>query len=138
MIDIKELKIGNVVKSFNRNVLIEEISGKGINYSPMDEDYEYSEDDLYPIPITEELLEQLGFFKEEYSICHDFEFKKWIDGYPITINNLSNSRYRDYYIHIDNRVYETILGADIQYLHQLQNAIYFATNNELDVKNIIK
>lgn len=138
MIDINELRIGNLVKSFRKNILVEGIGKKGINYSFMDEEYEYEEDELYPIPITEELLLKLGFIKEEETISHDFEFKKWIDGYPITVSDLSNTKDRDYYVHIDNRLYETILGADIQYLHQLQNAIYFAIRHELDVKNIIK
>lgn len=138
MIDIKELRIGNLVKSFRKNILVEGIGKKGINYSFMDEEYEYEEDELYPILITEELLLKLGFIKEEDSISHDFEFKKWIDGYPITVSDLSNTKDRDYYVHIDSRCYSTILGADIQYLHQLQNAIYFATKNELDVKNIIE
>ena len=38
MIDIKELRIGNLVKSFRKNILVEGVGKKGINYSFMDEE----------------------------------------------------------------------------------------------------
>lgn len=96
---------------------------------------------FYPIIITEELLLKLGFIKEKDSLCNHFEFKKWIDGYPITVNSLSNTQDKDYSVHIDSRCYDTILRADIQYLHQLQNAIYLTTNRclyKLNANNIIE
>lgn len=146
MIDINELRINDVI--FNKEdkvncsvCIIDAHIGVNTVYvydSQSEDEYSYPKDYYDPILITEELLLKLGFIKEEDSISHDFEFKKWIDGYPITVNDLSNTKDRDYSVHIDNRDYETILGADIQYLHQLQNAIYFATKHELDAKNIIK
>lgn len=139
MIDIKELRINDVIFNKEDNVnccvhTIDRTMGIDSIYAIDSENvYNYPKDYYDPIPITEELLEHLGFQKEEDSISHDFEFKKWIDGYPITVSNLSNTIDRDYSVHIDNRDYDTILEADIQYLHQLQNAIYFATKHELEV-----
>ena len=151
MIDINELRIGSYIgyyKNGFENIIYDTI--KSIYFNDEDEAYHFefdkpnfvhshlTKEGMTPVPITEGLLLKIGFIKEEDSISHDFEFKKWIDGYPITVSDLSNTKDRNYYIHIDNRLYETILGADIQYLHQLQNAIYLATKQELDVSNILK
>jgi hypothetical protein len=151
MIDINELRIGSCIgyyKNGFENVIYDTI--KSIYFNDEDEAYHFefdkpnfvhshlTKEGMEPIPITEELLEHLGFQKEEDSISHDFEFKKWIDGYPITVSNLSNTIDRDYSVHIDNRDYDTILEADIQYLHQLQNAIYSGTNEELNIEILLK
>lgn len=150
MIDINELRIGNCIsyyKSGIENIIYDTI--KSIYFNNEDETYhiEFNKPNfihshltvkgIVSIPITEKLLEQLGFNKEEDTICHDFDFKKWIDGYPITIRNHSNTIDKDYYVHIDNCDYDTMLSATVKDLHQLQNAIYFATKKELDVSNII-
>lgn len=100
--------------------------------------WEEKYEDIKPIALTEELLLIFGFKKEQDNICGDYEYTIYIGEYPIRINKYSNTINRDWNIHIDNNVHDTILSADIQYVHQLQNAIYFATKQELDVSNILK
>lgn len=92
--------------------------------------------DIKPIEITEELLLKIGFKKEYDNICKKYNYGLFVNGCPVTIGTYSNMADRDWSIHIDNKDYETIFSGDIQYIHQLQNAIYFATNAELEIKII--
>ena len=81
MIDINELRINDVI--FNKEdkvncsvCIIDAHIGVNTVYvydSQSEDEYSYPKDYYDPIPITEELLEQLGFFKEEDSTSHDFE-----------------------------------------------------------------
>ena len=137
MIDIREIRIGNLVKSFRHNILVEGVEKRGINYSFMDEEYEYLKDELYPITITEDILLQLGFKKEVDDIIKREYYRLRLNGFCIDINKWSNTLGRDYGIHIDNSCCDSVLRGDIQYLHQLQNYIYDATKQELDITNIL-
>jgi hypothetical protein len=49
-------------------------------------------------------------------------------------NEHSNSKGKDWSIHIDNSDYDSILYGDIQYLHQLQNYIYDACGLDIEYK----
>ena len=137
MIDIREIRIGNLVKSFRHNILVEGVEKRGINYSFMDEEYEYLKDELYPITITEDILLQLGFKKEVDDIIKREYYRLRLNGFCIDINKWSNTLGRDYGIHIDNLCCDSVLSGDIQYLHQLQNYIYDSTKQELDITNIL-
>ena len=137
MIDIREIRIGNLVKSFRHNILVEGVEKRGINYSFMDEEYEYLKDELYPITITEDILLQLGFKKEVDDIIKREYYRLRLNGFCIDINKWSNTLGRDYGIHIDNLCCDSVLSGDIQYLHQLQNYIYDATKQELNINDIL-
>lgn len=89
---------------------------------------------LDPIPITEELLLKNGFTKrlliegnEKYDDWVGFE--KEVDGYHLSIRHCSNTIERDWLVHIDNEYRCTVGSMDVEYVHQLQNAL-----NILDVK----
>ena len=90
---------------------------------------------IQPIPITEELLLEIGFKKEQdETFSGDYDYTMCIGECFIRINIYSNTINRDWNIHIDNNVHDTILSADVQYVHQLQNAVYFATDKEINIK----
>ena len=91
-----------------------------------------------PIKITEDLLLKLGFQKEVDKISRKGFYMYLPNGFRIDINKYSNTIGRDYGIHIDNLSCDSVLRGDIQYLHQLQNYIYDATGEELDVKELFK
>ena len=80
--------------------------------------WESKEEDLKPIPLTPEVLENIGFFVD---------------------NNKAHIVYNEFgNIYQLNRVGEsfqsTYLATEIPYLHTLQNHYYFSTNTELTYK----
>ena len=114
MIDIKQLRVGNLI-----------YGGKGIDliFDVQPQDFETIE--KYPhnylsIPLTEELLIKCGFEKQM-----SWTFK--ID--------LIGNKYLVYYLgekgwSIGNKDYSDF---DCKYLHQLQNLYFALTNKELEV-----
>lgn len=97
---------------------------------------EYVEN-LTPIILTNEILTKLGFRVSNHSFKHDIGTVEptyaWVkDGVYINKADSDESRifaweqYDDAYLVIECR-----------YLHQLQNAFYSITGEELDVKNIL-
>ena len=81
---------------------------------------------LEPITITEELLLKNGFVKKvliEGNERYDdwVTYKKEVNGYFLEIHHCSNSIERDWSIYVDNDHHCSIGGADIEYVHQLQN-----------------
>ena len=142
MIDIKEIRVGNYfnlenekeivfvdsILSLDKEILYSTINSK--KYSFVGLSY------LLPIKITEDLLLQLGFQKEVDEISKEGFYMYLPNGFRIDINKYSNTLGRDYGIHIDNLSCDSVLSGDIQYLHQLQNYIYDATKQELNIENI--
>ena len=142
MIDIKEIRVGNYfnlenekeivfadsILSLDKEILYSTINSK--KYAFVGSSY------LLPIKITEDLLLQLGFQKEVDEISKEGFYMHLPNGFRIDINKYSNTIGRDYGIHIDNLSCDSVLRGDIQYLHQLQNYIYDATKQELNIENI--
>lgn len=159
MIDVKELRIGNLISftypfsSDDKNKMVGEVKRIGIPPEPKmfgTEDmsinilasYEIycQKSDIirhpsscFPISITEDLLKVTGFRKQVNKITNTIEYILVINNYSIRVTKFSNTIGKDYNIHIDNCDMDTIRTADIQYLHQLQNEIYNAINQELNV-----
>lgn len=78
---------------------------------------------LNPILVTEEFLETHGFRKEKDKILG---WDQWVSGDRLVIiSKLSNTTGRDWSVHVDNEVCETIGAFDVQYVHQLQIALWF-------------
>jgi hypothetical protein len=102
-----------------------------------DRDASFDDSYYFPIPINEELLLSLGFKKEVDDIIKREYYRLRLNGFCIDINRYSNTLGRDYGLHIDNDCCDSVLSGDIQYLHQLQNYIYDATKQELDITNIL-
>ncbi len=120
MIDIKTLRIGSHVEYKGKIVRIcslktnmanyDEGKGKPRCYSCMKAYYKY----LRPIPITPELLNELGF---EYRDNTYWEI--WYLG-SFTIEGKEHSSYFDYDGHIP-----------LKYLHELENLYYMVYGKEL-------
>lgn len=124
----KELRIGNIVIDDEGNtVIIEQITGDNILESakvsrPTEKGNRllYSSN-IYPIPLTEEILLKCGFKKTNYDSY--FETKKWSNGESIitvtdddclvSMENTFNKRCED--------------------LHQLQNLYFALTGQELTI-----
>ena len=143
-IDIRELRIGNIVDSAEYGrLIIDEI------YTHMGNELSCQElksrkgrilplSYVFQVYIDEFLLRGLGFKKEVDEVIHVYEYNLCVNNYFIRIGKYSNTLGRDYNIHIDNQNRDSVSCTDIQYLHQLQNAIFDATGKELNVKELFK
>ena len=143
-IDIRELRVGNIVDSaeYGRLIIDEIYTHRGNELSC--QELKSRKGRILPLSyvfqvyIDEFLLRCLGFKKEVDEIIYIYYYNICVNNYFIRISKYSNTLGRYYNIHIDNQVHDSIYSCDIQYLHQLQNAIYDATGEELDVKDLFK
>lgn len=121
MIQPNELKIGNLVYA-GVNFENSDIT-KPLGLVPIKVQMGFtSTENLYPIPLTPEILEKAGFKKLSY----DFEFWK-------------NSMWRLKQHKLNNEWYLTHCGEEvdcikIKYLHQLQNLYFALTGEELNIE----
>lgn len=142
--DIRGLRIGNIVDSAEYGrLVIDEI------YSHMDAELSCRVlrsglgkilpiSYVFPVYIDEFLLRNIGFKKEVDYVIHIYEYNLCANNHFIRIGKYSNTLCRDYNIHIDNQNRDSVSCTDIQYLHQLQNAVFDATGEELNVNELLK
>jgi len=88
---------------------------------------------LEPIEITEDLLEKIGF-QDRLGI---FENKIENYGIEFLLNNKVLPPLSCLHIYDTSNKGKFKLGADVKYLHTLQNLIFDITDLELDVENLI-
>jgi hypothetical protein len=126
MINTKELRIGNYVNVNIRGAsspmqeTVDSIGDNGINIQWLHEmtDYEYSSENIDPIPLTVEWLEKLGFEKKIDE-----------DGDEYWVNNHVELYYWEFAIEEDNGFYfMSKYEIKIKSVHQLQNVFYFITD----------
>jgi len=138
MIDVRELRVRDIVNNqYKINIRVSEIYAHG-SVGIEGSDFLEPLPELSPINLTEDLLLKLDFKKEKHEILKIYEYNICINNHFIRINEYTNTLGKDYNIHVDNIVHDSCYSTDIQYLHQLQNAIYDATGEELDVTNILE
>lgn len=140
MIDKKELKIWNVVISDSKKgSKWHYISSLRSNKCVLDHSYSCKYDELKPYNITEKTLINLGFKKEvDKDLENTIDFNTTMGKYTIMVSTgwyASHTVDRNYSIRILNDACETIFFAEMQYLHQLQNAIFFATGIEIYINS---
>ena len=123
---VNELRVGNIVKLQDHFVggnamvtgimrdRITAINSVGTNIDTANIMY------VEPISITDELLLKNGFEQ-----C-DYLFKTlFIEMYEVASG---------WHLHIDNERFETALSITIKYVHELQNAYYVSTGEEMEIK----
>lgn len=125
-LEVKELRIGNHVLYEGERVKIDQIQLFG-DIGLVDITYTLvSPNDLSPIPITEELLTEFGFEKNNTDLDLDYEkFPK--DGLGIFIKVIKENLIR---VGIWDNV---IKKGDMlcQYLHELETFVFITTKKEL-------
>lgn len=128
MVSIKELRIGNHVLWNGERVKVDEISiGGAVGLIRQDGSdwFGYDAFRLEPIPITEELLTELGFEKE-YDLHFDY-VKKFENELSLFITLHSNGCMRievwDNTKHRGNMI--------CHYLHELETFVFMTTKKEL-------
>lgn len=133
-----ELRIGNYVNIEGDVVKVKEIYEKSIHYANGEYESYATEDFIQPIELTEEVLLKIGFKKNKYD---------WLKYFPDRENEISILMTENYTIieyvnlfHCPEDVTEVNYGSTLEfprriYLHQLQNAYYLLTNEELEVES---
>ena len=116
----KELMIGDwVYNTHNRqNEHVQEI-GSGLVMLDYNDLYEY--DEIEPIPLTPEILEQNGFEKvyDKYKLPnYRIKWNSYTDLYFTVFTGVDG-----YWNHIGLNVLNRPVDATVDYVHQLQNAL---------------
>lgn len=145
--DIKELRIGNIVKiddeylgpiegkvtSLNEKAEVElllSVNKGNIRY------FRCGADDIFPIPIAEELLLKIGFKKKRDGYLH---YSDHNDEFGIKFDlGYAFIEYANLCFNPED-VTETNYGSSLEfpntlYLHTLQNIWYLLTGKELEIK----
>lgn len=131
MIDTKELRIGNYVYNSIHSMFPMRVVGIGEDWVYLDFEgnegdvWEATPEELEPVLITDRVLKKAGFVPTD-TCYHD--------------KPLGDNKRMQYYKH-ESRLRVWYDSTDIifechgiRYLHQLQNAYYLATEQELEVK----
>ena len=90
--------------------------------------------DIRPVKITDELLNKLGFIKEDKGYGDFFSLP--LSHYIATLKY--NCFIDEYELRISVKDNTVILTTVVTYFHKLQNIIYDVVDLELDIDNIIK
>ena len=133
MIEVRELRIGNYLKSIDGKLICTTVKGfygfpknTGIiNHNVVPNDFEY----LEPITLTEEWLLRFGF-----------EIFKLNNGaYEVNLNDFFTLRFipKDKWrvkdaFYVDSN--DDDIGIIIEYVHSLQNYVFALTGQELELK----
>lgn len=124
MINTNELMLGNYVELSNGNIVrIKRINEVNISYydNSIDQYLDVMFKDIYPIPITEEILEKCGFYK-----CDRLN--------NMPANYYSNDEGNKIGYHKESDKYLLIgMYCEFKYLHELQNIYYLLTKKQLNV-----
>lgn len=120
MINIKDIRIGNNVLC---NGVISTVHGILKYGLILDEDYEEGEEFIYEpidkiegIKLTSELLRSYGGRSKSYGYAEEEWFQWNVQGYTVNQSGDQKSFSFD--------------GEDVEFLHELQNKIYFYTNKK--------
>lgn len=128
---VNELRIGNWIKYKDKLMQVVQLSSLMILCQRDENQFlvNCAPKEFQPIELTEELMLKIGFKKDgnNYSlVCDDIEVGFYIDKFKQVL-----------YINVsrEKRFYKNELRSyDVKYLHQLQNAYYLLTNEELKVE----
>lgn len=131
MVNIEGLRIGNWVSYLGVNTQINSISIKEyVGYVSTFKSVVVTQNQIEPIPLTEELLLKCGFTKEYYGF--------YCDGMELSYGRFlcNNDADKDkLFLSINNAEYK-ISEVSLKYLHQLQNMYLDLTGKKLNTVQI--
>jgi len=128
MVSTKELREGNIVRHIG--------SGKNVEIKAADWiirlhhgdgiiNYQFTETDIDPIPLTPEIMEKAGFERKNYvakeghmDSMWEYDTVEFSEDYELS-DETSGAAYR--------------LGQPLKYLHQLQNLYFFLMGTEIEI-----
>lgn len=133
MIDVKNLMLGNFVKDKKGDIMLvgkihrDSVADKwgGIAF----------DDEIEGIPVTKEILKDIGFEEYEDLPLEGVFFRYWNKDYKykLDVRDFWTNSQRRWYIHIDNDVCNTIGSGEFDYIHELQNLVRVITGHNLPI-----
>lgn len=134
MVDIKDLMVGNFVKTPSGVVEVYNIINDAIIADTRDICYAKGLDGIL---VTEKLLEKIGF-KEDVTAGEPWEFWRYwdkdgrykLDVYPEELYCNSNRKFG---LHVDNGSCDSIGSGEFTYVHELQNLTRVITGHSLPI-----
>lgn len=133
MIDVKDIMLGNFVKDKNGEIMLvgkvhrESIADKwgGIAF----------DDEIEPIPVTKEILKEIGFEEYEDLPLEGVFYRYWDKDYKykLDVRDFWTNSQRKWYVHIDNDVCNTIGSGEFDYVHELQNLVRINCKADLPI-----
>ena len=124
MIDVNDLMCGNWLYN---NMLGRSLQIVNIPQWLREEAYD-------PIPVTEDMLKQIGFEEYEASPLEGGFYRYWDKDYKykLDVDGYTNSG-RKWSVHIDNDVCNTIGNGEFTYVHELQNLVRCISGHSLPI-----
>lgn len=83
--------------------------------------------EMQPIQLTEEFFKKNGFIRQ-----HDWEDVMYYISEDMRIEVFEN--YLGWVVNIDSETFTMVFSSNLKYVHELQNAYYVSTGEELEVK----
>ncbi len=130
MLESRELRVGNLVCKilpFSNKVKkitvgdLALIDGKG------------SEEDYFPIPLTEEWLLKAGFVKNTYPNLHWFKYLDNDDKVAITEHKeYGSNKHLSFFFNCSGSMSYSSIDLQVIYVHTLQNLFFALTGTELE------
>lgn len=123
MVDVKDIMLGNFVKDRNGEIVVvgkvhrDSVADKwgGITF----------DDEIEPIPVTEEMLKAIGF-EDETTAGEPWVFWRYWDKdgrfkLEVHAGEMFCNSDRVFYLQVDNDICSTIGTCEFTYIHELQN-----------------
>lgn len=124
---INELRVGNWFYRDYCNDQVMEVRAGGVIGLDKNRDI-ICLHEMQPIPLTKEFFEKNGFVL--------LESVDYLDNY-LTSTDMKIDVYESsngWVVHIDNIAFSTAFCKCLKYVHELQNAYYVSTGEELEIK----
>lgn len=147
MIDVRELRVGNVVLTFgSEQMKVVEFSSKiiyGLLPRMRNGRSKVKYSDIQGIPLSPDVLTEWGFVKSNIGGYHIMIDESPYGRKSISIGRNTDNSLGHFFLCITEfpPKSEGFIGTDcifirrdLQYLHQLQNCIYFITGKELEAQ----
>lgn len=131
MVDRHDLMVGNWLKIPQKIIRVSNVVSNGV----ISDTTIYQEERIDPIPVTVDMLKRIGF--EEYEdLPLEGKFYRYWDKdykYKLDVRNFWTNSRREWYIHIDNDVCNTIGSGEFGHVHELQNLVRCVTGFSLPI-----
>ena len=131
MIQVQDLCVGNWVYDGERTQFPMQVVGIGSDYVYLDfpqnegDLWESTPEELQGIPLTEELLEKMGFYRNE------LWWRKHDKGYVVDVSvGLAYVQIEKW---SDSRIHSRCTSHGVRFVHELQNLFWNITKQQLKV-----
>lgn len=123
---INELRVGNLFYRPCCNDLVMEVRAGGVIGLDRNRGIIWLHE-MQPIELTKEFFEKHGFIKQ-----NDFEKVLYYRSEDMRIEVYEN--YLGWVVNIDDEKFTMVFSNNLKYVHELQNAYYVSTGEEMEVK----